>query len=396
MSSNLDIYMAFYQAMDEYPYYARGFSAFIPVKLADEDMPTFAIDKYWRLYYSDASLEKFQNNFPAVIRHELEHLLRDHANRIENRIPMIWNFACDAEINDDIPGKVGKNDSGVMTKLPPDCIMPDFFNKEEGLTAEEYYENASGSEDSPFKIVHEGPGGGLEDSGGEGSGVTNSPGKWELGENDAKAPSIDGPSGEELRNDIAGDVMNHAKSSPGSISSDIIVWAEARRAGKLPKISWKRSVIRRLCEIVKGKEDYSYSKMSRRNRNDSILLAGKIGYLPAVSVVVDTSGSMSSKDYGDWIAGCLHDLTKLKARVKVFACDSEVKMSKKLRDWRDVKALTGGGGTDMRRGIEKADGDLIVVLTDGETPWPQQWPKNLHAVIRENDGKVYVKTALKN
>ena len=41
--------------------------------------------------------------------------------------------------------------------------------------------------------------------------------------------------------------------------------------------------------------------------------------------------------------------------------------------------LTGGGGTDIRAGIAaasklKPQPTLIIVLTDGETPWPDRRP----------------------
>jgi predicted metal-dependent peptidase len=82
----------------------------------------------------------------------------------------------------------------------------------------------------------------------------------------------------------------------------------------------------------------------------------------------------------------------MKARTKLIACDSEVKNINKLRSWRDVLKLAGGGGTDMREGIKKADSDIILVLTDGYTPWPDIWPDNMIAIIKENTTvKVYDK-----
>ncbi len=47
--------------------------------------------------------------------------------------------------------------------------------------------------------------------------------------------------------------------------------------------------------------------------------------------------------------------------------------------------LVGGGGTDMAQGIVTAlrlrpRPSLVVVLTDGETPWPASPPRGTHVV----------------
>jgi predicted metal-dependent peptidase len=46
----------------------------------------------------------------------------------------------------------------------------------------------------------------------------------------------------------------------------------------------------------------------------------------------------------------------------------------------------GGGGTDMGVGIEAAFNltprpDVIIVLTDGYTPWPKEKPKGVQVVV---------------
>ena len=52
---------------------------------------------------------------------------------------------------------------------------------------------------------------------------------------------------------------------------------------------------------------------------------------------------------------------------------------------RDVQLL-GGGGTDMGAGLAKAAElrprpDLVVVLTDGHTPWPPAPPRGIKVIV---------------
>jgi predicted metal-dependent peptidase len=60
--------------------------------------------------------------------------------------------------------------------------------------------------------------------------------------------------------------------------------------------------------------------------------------------------------------------------VTVISCDAAAQTTASLCQAEGIP-LVGGGGTDLRAGFEKAlrstpRPDVIVALTDGETPWP--------------------------
>jgi hypothetical protein len=64
--------------------------------------------------------------------------------------------------------------------------------------------------------------------------------------------------------------------------------------------------------------------------------------------------------------------------VSVLACDAAAQTVNRVRRARDAR-LAGGGGTDMRVGLAAATQlrprpDLVVVFTDGYTPWPDTPP----------------------
>jgi predicted metal-dependent peptidase len=77
--------------------------------------------------------------------------------------------------------------------------------------------------------------------------------------------------------------------------------------------------------------------------------------------------------------------------ITVLAVDAAVQEVSRVRDATAVR-LGGGGGTDMTVGIHAALSatprpELVIVLTDGETPWPATaTPVPLIAVIMSRAG----------
>ncbi len=99
--------------------------------------------------------------------------------------------------------------------------------------------------------------------------------------------------------------------------------------------------------------------------------------VPKVAVVVDTSGSMSDAE----LSRCLGEIKGIISAsgvggksIYVLSVDAAVHKVQKVVNVKDVK-LFGGGGTDMEIGIKSAakyKPDVIIVLTDGYTPWPEE------------------------
>jgi predicted metal-dependent peptidase len=71
--------------------------------------------------------------------------------------------------------------------------------------------------------------------------------------------------------------------------------------------------------------------------------------------------------------------------VHVLSCDAQVHRVQRVTSARRVE-LFGGGGTNMGAGIAAALAlrprpSVIVVLTDGYTPWPARAPTRARVVV---------------
>lgn len=362
-------------AAERAPYFMHALFAAAPV--AAPGLGTFAVDGSWRLYM-DPDLLVGEGRWDsatvaAVLLHEVGHLLRDHAGRAANlptpRHQLAWNLAGDAEINDDLIA------AGVP--LPEGCVTPAALGCSDGDLAETYYAALVPPEGDPS-------GGGLPDDDsagcGSGSGCPPVPGELPSGVGlpDGSAEPVSPAEGDFVRRRVAHDVQaaEQAKGR-GSVPGGLTRWAASVLAP--PTVPWDRvlrAAVRRAVAERAGRVDYTYSRPSRR-RLPGILKPAMRAPSVIVSVVVDTSGSMSQGDLDaamSEVHGVLRSSGVAREHVRLLSCDAAATTAQRVRSATSVN-LTGGGGTDMRIGIAAAEASapaphVVIVLTDGDTPWP--------------------------
>lgn len=379
-------------AAEAMPYFMHGLFAASP--LAVEGLGTFAVDKHWRLYLDPARLLGSEawttREAAAVLLHEVGHLLRDHAGRAAAVSQPVrrdaWNYAGDAEINDDLL------DAGVG--LPGDPITPEALGCEPGGLAETYY--AALVPDSPDSPAASDPDEGEGEAGcGSGAGCpipgevpapSDAPGEGDSAEDgQAGAGGLSAAEGDLVRRQVAeavkaaAAVTREGGQGRGTVPGGLERWADEVLAA--PVVPWTRvlrAAVRRAVTDAAGRADYSYWRPSRR-RVPGIVKPAMRAPAVRVAVVVDTSGSMGAADLeaamGE-IRGVLAASGIARDQVHVISCDAAAGESARVRSARDVR-LSGGGGTDMRVGIAAAEAirptpHVTVVLTDGFTPWPDQ------------------------
>ena len=357
------------------PYYSRAL--FACRMLATTAVDTMTMDHRWRIYANPDYIGSLSTAETAgLIVHNLNHALRDHADRsrvlsVEARMGNVWQVACDCEIDDDLAA------DGLC--LPEDMAFPYMYDMRNGATAERYYrELHDGGFVEQIPIGHSGDTE-LPTCGSAATGFAES---YELA-----GDELSDAERQLLRRDAAEAIRDYARTRDrGSIPAGLRRWADAQLE---PKVDWRKalaSTIRRAVHQRAGAADYSWQRFPRRqNPASRIQLPGMIQPVPSVSVVIDTSGSMSSDDLAQGVAEIEAIITRVVPghAIRVLSVDAEVASDTRVFSKRQVQ-LAGGGGTDMRIGISEAaktQPAAIVVITDGYTPWPATRPRGVHAVI---------------
>lgn len=360
------VYAARLHAARARPYLATALYALCIVE--SHRVPTMSVDRHWRCYVSPAFVDQRPvEEIASNLVHGVSHLLRDHHGRSDryarahdltsraDRLRM--NLAADAEINDDAFG------DGLL--LPDDAVLPSTLGLPGGQLMEDYLRQ--------FRLGPRTDGLTWLDCGSGADGLCR---EWELGPDGANGL------GDQERDAVRFEVAQSIVGRPGQAPRGWRRWAEEALH---PTQSWRAllgAAIRSATSSSGTGENYTYRRPARRSAAvPGAVLPSLRRTPPQVSVVVDTSGSVSDADLGSAlleVAAITRAVGGRRDLVTVLSCDSAARVVHPLCRAEDIP-LFGGGGTDLRTGFAKAlrsrpRPDVVVILTDGQTPWPTSRP----------------------
>ncbi len=352
-------------AANQFPYLASAIFA-----LSVEEAPgieSVQVDQWWRVHADPVVATTWSvEQLGGELIHLGTHLLRDHASRAQAvgfTDPAElhhWVEAADAELNDDLPAELPR---GQIAIKPADLGCPN------GRLAEEYYQSGQ-PRDGSFSDC--------------GSGAHGQTAPWE------PPPPRDGGTGLEkdqqelVRQRVAADIQAH---DAADVPEGLLRWAENRRRSSVGWRTLLAAELRRSLASVAGAVDYSYARPSRRaSAAGNVILPSLRKPEVSVAVVCDTSASVDENLLGTALSEIEALVRSVGTRgVQVIACDDAVHAVTTVRRADDV-TLFGGGGTDMGVGLavaaeQRPVPQVVVVLTDGFTPWPDKQPSNVTVLV---------------
>lgn len=348
--------------------------------IEDRTIPTAATDMKVIRYNPDFFAPLTIGQIAFVLAHEVLHIAFAHGFRRMERHPLGWNIAADYAIN------------LLLKEAGFEFVEGGLLDEQyKGMSAEQIYEKLKQDQQ--------------KGKGPDGSG--RQPGK-----SGGKQPSNGFGSGDKVPG-VGQDILDPDVSSPEDaveaqrqIQQKVAQAANmARMAGKLsgslerfvdevlnPKVPWPALLRDYMTRVTHDTESWS-----RRNRRfTDIYLPARHNYrMGEIIVIGDTSGSISAEELNKVGAevSSISDLMQPE-RIRVLWADTSVA---KEQVFEPGEVLTfepaGGGGTDMRVPLDHAeqyDPQVVVLITDGYTPWPDVPPSYPLIVCCTTDAAVPV------
>ncbi|MBK6742037.1 MAG: hypothetical protein IPG66_03325 [Hydrogenophilales bacterium] len=373
----------------------------LPLKAADPKWCETTATDARHFYYNPAYIGRLSlDQTQFVLAHEAMHCALSHFARRNHRQKHRWDVACDYAVNmilDDerMHGPESSLMDAAYRGLTAEEIYPLLHEDTQEQTLDQHlFDN---QQDSPDENEGEpeareaGPGAGSETDGEQSDG-----GRGQTRQ--AKQEQ----SGEEANPDAGGESQKQPPSPPQDPDKLDEQWQNrlaaaaqaARQAGKLsssmlrlvddllaPRLPWRALLARFMMNVAR--DDYSFQRLSRRE--GEALMPRLYSQGLNVVVVLDTSGSISDDELGEFLAEVDALKGQVRAEVTLHACDDKLAEGGPWRYaiWESLQLpqeLHGGGGTDFRPVFDwlakdHTDPDLLVYFTDAEGRFPEREPR---------------------
>lgn len=337
------------------------------------DVPTAATDMR-SLYINPDFVDTIDDKvLMFVIAHEIMHTALKHGLRKQQRNHLRWNIACDYSIN--LTLKDDKFTVWDQALLDEKYRGPDKF----ALSADVIYNLLTKEEDEQKQ-----QGGGQQPGMGEPGGSHHSPMLGDLKD----VPGSGDPMAEDaLAQDIQQRVAQAAAIArmTGNMSGNLERFVKQVLE---PEVSWIDLLRNFMVETTQADEDWSI----RNRRFEDI-------YLPS-----DHSEAMGELiAIGDASGSCYNDMERYfteflsiaeqvnPERIRLIWADTKITNEQEFEAGDDIViAPKGFGGTDMTvplKYVEQFEPRVVVLFTDGHTPWPKEEPPYPLIVCCTTDAK---------
>ncbi len=363
----------------------------------DDHVDTAAVAPDGTLVFNSAFLGTLSDaELCFVLAHEVFHPALLYFQRLQNRIPKLWNVSHDYCINLIIK-EMSQSDDTI--KVRDDALLDESYRN---MSAEEIYDLLLKDTVLIELITQSGEGDNGKDGKGSGKGSGKGKGKNPLQDplfGDARPDLSDtedgkkaaqGDQGAQTRVEtdwkislVAAAQRHEQEKGRGSLPAGLV-----RLIDELvnPKVDWLEQLRRYVGE--KGRrQDYTYSRPSRRSES--------IGqYMPSIKrfgvddvcVMMDTSGSISMTMLKEGVSEVQGICEDLGIGVRALVIDADVHDDVECEDAFDMMDhLSGGGGSDFRPGFDKLRKEgytgIVIAFTDGDIAVPESKPEHLRDVL---------------
>lgn len=294
----------------------------------------------------------------AILKHEAQHILRDHIGRSKGISPEIYDKAAD-EVDKAIYDLKHKTlniaadcaINGTLKNLPEGCVYPKNFDLEDGNTMEWYLNNLKNNQKAKDYME-------IDDHS-----------LWSESDGDKHI----------LREKVRQAIQKAAGRTRGAgkmtSENELLVSTLSKNTR-----DWK-SDLRRF--VAKSAEFVIESSKKKRNRRYGIMFPGTVKYETLhIGVAIDTSGSISDEQLIQFMSE-IANISKY-ARVTVAEADSEVKNHYRF-DPKKKYSVKGRGGTAYQPAFDffnkEKDIDGVIYFGDMDTYDSEEIKKPKYPVL---------------